>query len=315
MFTTDSKKLSIVTGCYNEQGNIKNWYNAVKTELAKLNYKYEIIIIDNCSTDKTVDYLREIAKIDKNVKVIINSKNFGVARSPFYAMQQATGDAMIYLASDLQDPPSLIPTLVNAWENGAQIAVGEKITSKESKLMWFIRQTFYKFIEMIEDEEKRVLRNYTGYGIYDKKIIQLMREYDNPNPYIKNFITEIGFDIVKIPFKQNKRIAGETKHTLKILFDCAFSIMTNASTFPIRFMIFAGFIISALSILVAICYFIYKITHWDSFSLGIAPLVIGLFLFSSFQIMFIGILGEYIISIYKRVDKKPLVIEKERINF
>lgn len=315
MSTIDRKKLSIVTGCYNEEDNIDNWYMAVKAELASLDYDYEIIVIDNCSQDSTVEYLRKLARNDKNLKVIVNSKNFGVARSPFYAMTQASGDAMIYLASDLQDPPSLIPSLVRAWENGAKIAVGEKVSSKEIKVMWLIRQAFYKFVETIQDEGEGTLQNYTGYGIYDKTIVELMRQYDNPNPYIKNFITEIGFDIVKVPFQQNKRVAGETKHTFKILFDCAFSIITNNSTFPIRFMIFSGFIISVLSIIVAVCYSLYKFIHWHSFSLGMAPLVIGLFFFSSFQIMFMGILGEYVISIYKRVDKKQLVIEKERINF
>ncbi len=314
MFITGSNKISIVTGCYNEQDNIENWYNEVINQIKNLNYDYEIIAIDNCSTDKTVEKLRILAKNDKKFKVIINSKNFGVARSPFYAMQQASGDAMIYLASDLQDPPSLIPKLIEKWEEGNKIVIGRKTTSKESKLKWHLRQCFYKIMDIISDENQ-VLENFTGYGIYDKSIVELMRQYDNPNPYIKNFISEIGFSPVQIPFEQAKRQAGETKHTFSILLDCLFSVLITSSTFPIKFMIICGFFLSFLSFLVGMAYFVYKLINWNSFQLGMAPLIIGVFLILSFQTLFIGLLGEYILSIYKRVDKNPLVIEKERINF
>lgn len=310
------KKVSIVTGCFNEEENIKNWYNQVLFEINKMNnYDYEMIIIDNCSEDNTVNIIKELAYSDKKVKVIINSKNFGVACSPFYAMQQASGDAMIYLASDLQDPPSLIPKLVEKWEEGNKIVIGEKLSSKESKFKWFMRQCFYKFMKFIENEQNQVLSNFTGYGIYDKSIVELMRRYDNPNPYIKNFISEIGFNPVRIPFMQAKRQAGKTKHTFSILLDCLFAVLTTSSAFPIKFMVLSGMILSALSFLTGLIYFVYKLTHWNAFYLGIAPLAIGVFLILSFQTLFIGLIGEYVLTIYKRVDKKPLVIVKERINF
>ena len=310
------KKISIVTGCYNEEENIKNWYEQVSYEMQKFeNYDYELIVIDNCSEDKTVEILRELVKKDNKLKVIVNSKNFGIARSPFYGMQQASGDAMIYLASDLQDPPSLIPELIKKWEEGHKIVIGEKLSSKESKLKWYLRQCFYMLMKFIEDGENQVLSNFTGYGIYDKDIVKLMREYDNPNPYIKNFISEIGFTPAKVPFKQAKRQAGKTKHTFSILLDCLFSVLTTSSAFPIKFMVLSGMILSALSFLTGLIYLVYKLTHWHAFHLGIAPLAIGVFLILSFQTLFIGLIGEYVLSIYKRVDKNPLVIEKERINF
>lgn len=310
------KKISIVTGCYNEESNIRNWYNQVIKQINKYkDYDYEIIVIDNCSEDNSLEILRELAKENPKLKIIVNAKNFGVARSPFYAMQQATGDAMIYLASDLQDPPVYIPKFIKKWEEGNKIVIGEKLASKESKIKWFLRQCFYNFIKLIEDSDSTVLSNFTGYGIYDKDIVKLMREYDNPYPYIKNFVAEIGFSPVKIPFKQAERKAGRTKHSFSILLDCLFSVLTNTSSFPIKFMIICGFVLSFFSFLTGLIYFVYKLIHWNSFQLGIAPLVIGTFMILSFQTLFIGLIGEYILSIYKRVDKKPLVIEKERINF
>ncbi len=310
------KKISIVTGCYNEESNIRDWYDQVCKQINKLNsYDYEIIVIDNCSDDNTLGILKELAKENPKLKIIANARNFGVARSPFYAMQQATGDAMIYLASDLQDPPVYIPKFIKKWEAGNKVVIGEKLASKESRIKWFLRQCFYKFIKLIEDSECTVLSNYTGYGIYDKDIVKLMREYDNPNPYIKNFIAEIGFNPVRIPFKQLERNAGYTKHTFSILLDCLFSVLTNTSSFPIKFMVICGCVLSFFSFLTGLVYFIYKLIYWNSFQLGIAPLAIGVFIILSFQMLFIGLIGEYILSVYKRVDKKPLVIEKERINF
>lgn len=310
------KKISIVTGCYNEESNIRDWYDQVCKQINKLSsYDYEIIVIDNCSDDNTLGILKELAKENPKLKIIANARNFGVARSPFHAMKQATGDAMIYLASDLQDPPAYIPKFIKKWEAGNKVVIGEKLASKESRIKWFLRQCFYKFIKLIEDSECTVLSNYTGYGIYDKDIVKLMREYDNPNPYIKNFIAEIGFNPVRIPFKQAERKAGRTKHSFSILLDCLFSVLTNTSSFPIKFMVICGCVLSFFSFLTGLVYFIYKLIYWNSFQLGIAPLAIGVFIILSFQMLFIGLIGEYILSVYKRVDKKPLVIEKERINF
>lgn len=311
------KKISIVTACCNEQDNIEELYTQIIFELNKFKdkYCYEIIAIDNKSTDKTVDRLKEIASKDKNFKVILNSKNFGPLKSPFYAMQQSQGDCMIYLASDLQDPPSLIPQLIEKWEDGSKITVAIKNKSRESKIMWLLRQLFYKIVSLTENEDSKLLENYTGYGLYDKKVVELMKSTDDPNPYIKSFISDIGFEVEKIYFTQPHRKKGKSKYNLLKLYSDAMTIITKHSFFPIRLATFTGFILSILSLLIAIVYLVLKIMLWDKYNLGMASMLIGLFFFSAVQLFFIGIIGEYIGAIYTRVDKKPLVVEEDRINF
>jgi len=311
------KKISIVSGCYNEEGNIQDLYDSVISQLEKYKniYDYEFIVIDNSSTDKSSYLLKKIASEDKNFKVIINSKNFGPLKSPFYAMQKTTGDAMIYLASDLQDPPELIPQLIKKWEDGYKIAVGIKASSCESKKMWRVRQFFYKLMDLIQDQDNKILENFTGYGLYDKQIVELMRQTDDPNPYIKSFISDVGFEIAQIEFVQPKRKSGKTNFNFFALYGYAINLITKHSILPIRIATLLGFVLSIVSLLTAIVYLIYKLFNWEGFSMGMAPVVIGLFFFSAVQLLFAGIIGEYIGAIYKRVDKKPLVIEKERINF
>lgn len=309
------KKISIVTGCFNEEGNIKKWYQRVKSEITKTNYDYEIIVIDNCSSDNTVSILKELAQADKKLKLIINSRNFGPLRSPFYAMQQAAGDALIYLASDLQDLPELIAELIKKWEEGHKVVACQKKTSEESKIKWYIRKLFYAFSKLIEDEDKKTLKNYTGYGLYDKVVIEQMKKCQDPKPYIKSFITEIGFDACIIKYNQNKRENGKSNFSFHNLVGYALDIITKNSIFPIRFMTYSGFILSLISMLVALSYFVYKIANWQEFELGMAPVVIGLFFFASVQLFFLGIIGEYLLAIYNRVNIRPLVVEKERINF
>lgn len=310
------KKISIVTACYNEQDNIREFYNQVIAQLNKISgYDYEIIAIDNKSTDNTRNILKQLADEDKKFKVIFNSKNFGPLKSPFFAMQHATGDCMIYMAADLQDSPELIPAFLKKWEEGFKIAVAIKNKSKESKRMWILRQSFYKFINVIKNEDSVILENFTGYGLYDKCVVDLMRTCDDPNPYIKSFISDIGFDIAKIEYTQPRRKHGKSKFNLFALYGYAMTIITKHSFFPIRLATFGGLILSLISLLVSLLYVLMKLLYWNEYNLGIASLVIGLFFFAAVQLFFVGIIGEYIVAIYTRVDKKPLVVVEERFNF
>lgn len=310
------KKISIVSACYNEEDNILPFYNSVINELSKLEqYDYEFIVIDNKSNDKTRDILIDLASKNHKFKVIFNSKNFGALKSPFYAMQQASGDCMIYIASDLQDPPSLIPELLKCWEDGYKIAIGVKTKSKESKLMWILRQIFYKFINAVESEDSNIIENYTGYGVYDRTVVELMKQNDDPTPDMKSILSDIGFDIKTIEYTQQARKHGKSKYNLLRLYSCAMNIITKHSFFPIRLATFSGFILAMISMLISIIYLFLKIFHWESYELGMASLIIGLFFFSSVQLFFIGILGEYIGAIYTRVNKKPLVVVERRFNF
>lgn len=311
------KKISIVSSCYNEEENLEELYERVKAQLEKFDnkYDYEQIIVDNCSTDNSVKKLRELAQKDKNVKIILNSRNFGHIRSPFHAIVNASGDAIIYLASDLQDPPELIYDFIKKWEEGYNIVIGIKKDSKESFFLQFLRKCFYSLIEKIADDNTNMIKNFTGFGLYDKKIITIIKSFDDPYPYFRGLVSEIGFEKFLIPFSQPQRQKGVTKNNFYTLYDNAMIGIIKHSKIPLRLMTFIGFILSVLSMLFALGYLIYKIVFWDSFVIGMAPMVIGLFFFSSVQLFAIGILGEYIGAMYTRVDKKPIVVEKERINF
>jgi glycosyltransferase involved in cell wall biosynthesis len=308
------KLISVVTACYNEEENVEELYNKIKEVFERLEkYEYEHIFIDNASKDKTVQILKEIAKNDKNVKIIVNARNFGHIRSPFYGLLQAHGEAVISIVADLQDPPSMIADFIKKWEEGYNVVVGVKKESDESKLMFAIRSHYYDMISRLSEVDQ--IKNFTGFGLYDKKIIEILRKIDDPYPYFRGLISEIGYDIFRIEYVQPMRKRGLTKNNFYSLYDIAMLGITNHSKVPLRLAAMLGFCLSALSLFAAFCYFIYKIIFWQSFSVGIAPLVIGLFFFSSVQLFFIGIIGEYIGSIYTQVLKRPLVIEKERINF
>lgn len=308
------KKISLVTPCYNEEDNANAIYTAVKNVMAlKPEYDYEHIFIDNHSTDKTVAILKEIAATDKNVKVIVNLRNFGHIRSPYYGLLQSTGDATILIVADLQDPPELINDFIAHWEQGHKIIVGVKNESKESFLMFAIRKTFYNLINKLSDT--KLIKNYTGFGLYDKQVIDILKTIDDPYPYFRGLVCDIGFEIIKIPYIQPQRFRGITKNNFYTLYDIAMLGITNHSKVPLRLATMVGFVASLLSLTVALIYFVYKLLFWDSFTLGSAPLIIGVFLFSAVQLMFIGIIGEYVGSIHTQVLKRPLVIEKERINF
>ena len=306
-------KISIVTPTFNEDENIKKLCLDIKSEFEKINLDYEHIIIDNASTDNTIKILREICLNDKNVKVIINSKNYGHIRSPFYGILQSTGDACLLMASDFQDPIELISKYVEEWKNGNKIVLGEKISSEESPSIFFIRKFFYKFINKIS--ENKLSQNTTGSGIFDKSVIKKLREIKDPYPYLRGLINEMGEEIKTIKFNQPKRLFGKTKNNIFTLYDIGMLGIVKHSRVPLRFTILVGFLFSLMSLGVAVYYFIYKIFNWDSFELGIAPLVIGIFLFVSIQILLLGIIGEYIGIILMHQRNMPLVTEKERINF
>lgn len=308
-----NKLISIVTPCFNEKDNIDELCERIRTTMAGLNYRYEHIFIDNCSTDGTVKKIKEIAAQDKRVKLIVNVRNFGHIRSPYYALLQTRGDACILIASDLQDPPEMIKDFIEKWEKGFNTVLAVKPESKESPLMFFIRKIYYKFITKIS--EVPLVKNATGAGLFDRKVIEILRKLDDPYPYFRGLVCEVGGPITTVPFTQPRRVRGVTKNNFFTLYDIAMLGITNHSKVPLRLMTMAGFSISVVSLFVAIGFFIAKLIFWDSFVLGIAPLVIGLFFFCAILTFFMGILGEYIGSIHTQVRNMPLVIEAERVNF
>ena len=309
-----TKKISIVTPCYNEEFNVEPLYEKVKIEMAKLsNYTYEHIFIDNYSSDNTLVKLKSIASVDKNVKIIVNARNFGHIKSPYYGMLQADGDVVISLVSDLQDPPELIPDFIKKWEEGYKIVVGVKEKSEENIIMFSIRKLFYKIIDRISDTSQ--IQNFTGFGLYDRQFMDVLRNIQEPYPYFRGLVSEMGFSICQIPYLQPKRSKGNTKNNFFTLYDMAMLGFTSHSKVPLRMSSFIGFVVAFLSILIATIYLVYKILFWDNFQVGIAPLVIGFFFFGGVQLFFLGIIGEYISAILTQVKNRPLVIEKERVNF
>lgn len=306
--------ISIVTPCYNEEDNVEELYRQVKDIFCKLGkYEYEHIFIDNASTDKTVSILKNIAKKDKNLKIIVNARNFGHIRSPFYGLLQAHGDAVVALAADFQDPPAMIDDFVKKWEEGYNVVVGVKKKSGESRLVFAARKLYYNVMNSMSEADQ--IKNFTGFGLYDRKIIEILRTIEDPYPYFRGLISEFGYDICRIEYTQPARKRGITKNNIYTLYDIAMLGITNHSKVPLRMATMIGFLIATMSFIIALMYFIYKLIFWQSFTLGVAPVVIGLFFFSAVQLFFIGIVGEYIGSIHTQVMKRPLVIERERINF
>lgn len=276
-------------------------------------YDYEQIIIDNASTDGTPEILRKLAAEDPKIKVIINARNFGHIRSPYHGMLQATGDAIIYLVSDLQEPPELIPQFIREWEQGAKAVVGIKDSSSESPLFFAMRQFYYGLVDRLADT--RTIQSFTGFGLYDRSIMDYCRSLNDPYPYFRGLIAEIGLPVKKISYHQPLRKRGFTKNNFYTLYDIGMLGITNFSKVPLRLAAMLGFATALLSLLVALGYLVYKLLFWEKFPLGAAPMVTGLFFFASVQLFFIGILGEYIGAIHTQVMKRPLVVEKERINF
>lgn len=305
--------ITIITPTYNEEENIVDLYYAIKKEFKNLKYDYEHLVIDNSSSDKTVDLLRPLAKKDKKLKIIINARNFGHTKSPYYALTQTDSDAVILIAADFQDPPALITKFIRSWERGFKVALAVKESSQENFIMFNIRKFFYSLISKISDIE--LIKNATGAGIYDRDVINVLKTLQEPNPYFRGLLCEIGYPIDKITFKQPKRNKGITKNNFYTLYDLALLGITNHSKVPIRVMSIVGFTLSILSIFVAIIFLILKVLFWDAFDLGTAPIIIGIFFFGAIQTFCLGLIGEYIGSIHTNVRNFPLVVEKERINF
>jgi len=306
--------ISIVTPCYNEEDNVKEVYEKVKQVFERLpKYQYEHIFIDNSSTDRTVELLKSIARKDNNVKIIVNTRNFGHIRSPYYAKLEAQGDAVISIVADLQDPPDMIADFIAKWEEGYKIVVGVKTKVQESRLMFAIRKLYYNLIGTLSEIE--LIKNFTGFGLYDKTVIEILRDINDPYPYFRGLISYTGFEIYEIEYTQPRRKRGITKNNFYTLYDMAMLGITNHSKVPLRIATMTGFALGTLSLFVALVYFIMKLIFWNQFQAGYAPIVIGLFFFASVQLFFIGIVGEYVGSIQTQVMKRPLVIEKERINF
>lgn len=311
---SEKKLISIVTPCYNEEENIEELHTQVAQVMSELpEYDFEHIYIDNASTDQTMPILRRLAAADKRIKVIINARNFGHIRSPYYALMQTYGDASVLMAADFQDPPHLIKEFIKKWEKGYKIVMGVKTRSQETWLLFTLRTLYYRVLNKLADI--RLVENFMGFGLYDRKVIEILREIDDPYPYLRGLIVDIGFEAAQIEFVRPTRKRGITKNNFYTLFDIAMLGFTNNTKIPLRLATMFGFLMSAISFVVGLYYLIYKLINWENFSVGLAPLVVGLFFLGGIQLLFLGILGEYIGAVYTQVLHRPLVIEKERINF
>jgi glycosyltransferase involved in cell wall biosynthesis len=308
------KTISIVTPCYNEVENAEEAYRQVKALFAKLGkYRYEHIFIDNSSIDGTPDVLRRLAAEDKNVKVIFNSRNFGHIRSPFYGVLQARGDAVIPIVADLQDPLYLIEQFLEQWEAGHKVVMGIKVRSNEPSSMFFMRTIYYRLVKGLADIH--LTPGFYGFGLYDRVAVEALRAMNDPYPYGRGMVHEVGFDPVKIEYEQRRRERGVTKNNFYTLYDNAMLGIISHSKVPLRIATMLGFAASAMCLLIGLGYFVAKLMFWERFEFGMAPLMIGLFMFASVQLFFIGILGEYIGFIHTLCQRRPLVVERERLNF
>lgn len=309
------KKISVLIPCYNEEDNVYPMSQAlVQIFSEKLSqYDYEILFIDNCSQDSTRDKLRLICAKNPKIKAIFNAKNFGQFNSPYYGMLQTTGDCVVSMCCDFQDPVEIIPQFVEAWEEGYRIVCGIKATSRENGIMRFLRTCYYKAIKKMSQVEQ--IEHFTGFGLYDRSFIEVLRDLDDPTPFLRGIVAELGYKRKDIKYEQQKRRAGKTHNNWYSLYDAAMLSFTSYTKIGLRIATIGGFICSAVSLIVALVYLVLKLTHWNSFQAGMAPILIGVFLMGSIQLFFIGLLGEYIMNINTRVMKRPLVIEEERINF
>lgn len=309
------KKISIVIPCFNEEENIEAMYFALKDIFNKnlRAYEYEFIFIDNDSKDKSRDIIRKLCEKDKNIKAIFNTRNFGQFNSPYYGMLQTTGDAVILLAADFQDPIDLLPKYISEWENGYKIVIGVKKSSKENFLMYKLRSLYYKIIKKLSDVDQ--IEHFTGFGLYDKSFINILRELNDPTPFLRGIVAELGFRRKEIPYEQPKRRAGITSNNFYRLYDAAMLSITSYTKVGLRLATFIGALSGMISFIIASIYLVLKFIYWDRFAAGMLPILIGMLFLGSIQIFFIGMIGEYILTINQRIMKRPLVVEDERINF
>ena len=311
------RKISIVSSALNEQDNLPLLCEAVKKEMARWadTYEYEQIILDNGSTDGTLDVLRRLAAQDKHIKVIVNARNFGHIRSPYYGMLQGSGDAVVYLASDMQDPPELIGKFIEYWQQGFKVVLGQKQQSVENKLFFAVRKFYYWLLNLVNDSGAQLVANCTGFGLFDKEVIDQMRRLQDPYPYVRGLVCELGYAKALVPFVQPPRKTGITKNNFYTLYDNAMIGFTNHSKVPLRLAALGGFVLGVTSFILACIYLVLKICFWERFPMGTAPILLAVLFFASVQLIFLGILGEYIGAILTQVLHRPLVVEKERINF
>lgn len=308
------KKISMLIPTYNEFENVGPLSDAIIEQLENLaHYDYEIIFIDNNSKDGTREKLRQLCRENEKIKAILNAKNFGQNNSPVYGLMQTTGDCAILMCADFQDPVEMIPKLVHEWESGYMIVSAIKTTSKENKIMRFLRTCYYKLIKQFSEVEQ--IEHFTGFGLYDQSFIQILRELKDPTPFLRGIVAEFGFKRKEIPYEQQRRKAGKSKNNFFSLYDIAMLSFTSYTKIGLRLATFLGFIIAMVSVGIAIVYFILKLLYWKTFMMGTAPILIGMFLLGAIQLIFLGLIGEYILGINARVMNRPLVIEEERINF
>lgn len=308
------KKISILIPCYNEEDNVEAISHAVINEILKLKkYDYEIVFIDNCSKDNTRKKLREICKLNKKIRAIFNAKNFGQNNSPYYGICQTTGDCTISMACDFQDPPEMIGKLIQKWEEGYMVVSAIKTESKENKIVRMLRTMYYKMLQKFSDVE--MIEHFTGFGLYDKKFVDVMRSLDDPVPFLRGVVAEFGYNRAEVEFVQPRRRAGKTNNNFFTLYDIAMLSFTSYTKIGLRLASFVGYIVAFISFIVAVIYLVLKLVYWDSFSTGAAPMLISMCFIGSIQLIFMGIIGEYIINMNKRIIHRPLVIEEERINF
>ena len=309
------KKISVLIPCYNEAENVGPISRAVTEILEKElpQYDYELVFIDNDSTDGTRDIIRGLCADNPRIKAILNARNFGQFNSPYYGMLQVTGDCVIEMVADFQDPVEMIPKYIHEWEKGYKIVIGIKTSSKENRLMYWLRGCYYKMMKKLSDVEQ--IEQFTGSGLYDRDFIEVLRNLDDPTPFLRGIVAELGFKIKQIPYEQPKRRAGETKNHFYQLYDAAMLSITSYTKAGLRLATIFGSICSLISMVVAVVYLVMKLMYWDRFPAGMAPVLIGMCFLGSVQIFFIGLMGEYILSINARVMKRPLVIEEERLNF
>jgi len=308
------KKVSIVVPCYNEEENVMPISEALVAQMEALpQYDYEILFIDNCSTDNTRPLLRQICARNRRIKAIFNVKNFGQFNSPFYGMCQTTGDCTICICADFQDPVELIPTFLKYWEEGYQIVHGVKTSSKENGFMYALRSAYYRLIKKYSTVEQ--IEHFTGFGLYDRSFIDVLRDLKDPTPFIRGIVAELGGRRKEIPYEQPLRRAGKTHNNWYSLYDAAMLSFTSYTKIGLRMATFIGLGVAFFSLLVALVYLILKLCNWNDFVAGTAPIVIGMFFLGAVQLIFLGIIGEYILSMNQRIMNRPLVVEEERINF
>ena len=309
------KVISVMIPTYNEEENARPIYEAVRDQLVNnlSQYDYEILFIDNKSQDHTREIIRKICEEDSRVKAIFNSKNFGQFNSPYYGMLQTTGDCTITKCADFQDPPEMIPEYVSWWEKGYKIVIGKKTKSQESKVMYFLRGQYYKFLKKHSNVD--IIEQFTGFGLYDKSFIQTLRDLHDPTPFIRGIVAELGPERKEIEYEQPKRRAGKTHNNFYTLFDAAMLSFTSYTKVGMRFAEFMGFFIAGISFVIGLVYLILKLAFWNKFVAGYAPMMIAVFFMGGVILTFLGFLGEYIMSMNTRIMNRPLVVEEERLNF